>query len=65
MSKTFASTYQYDPLDRLSNANTVQRFYNTTRIATEIEGARKSRFFRPTHNRWQCSNTALNPVLPC
>lgn len=45
MSKTFASTYQYDPLDRLSNANTVQRFYNTTRIATEIEGARKSRFF--------------------
>ena len=45
MSKTFASTYQYDPLDRLSNANTVQRFYNTTRIATEIEGERKSRFF--------------------
>ena len=45
MSKKLASTYHYDPLDRLSNANTVQRFYNTTRIATEVEGDRKSRFF--------------------
>lgn len=48
MSKTgklLASTYQYDPLDRLASANTTQRFYNQSRIATEIEGERKSRFF--------------------
>ena len=45
MSKTLASTYQYDPLDRLSNADTVQRFYNESRIANEIEGERKRRFF--------------------
>ena len=43
--KTVASTYLYDPLDRLAASNSIQRFYNDTRIATEIEGERKSRFF--------------------
>ena len=43
--KTVASTYLYDPLDRLAASNTIQRFYNDTRIATEVEGERKSRFF--------------------
>lgn len=43
--KTVASTYLYDPLDRLAASNSIQRFYNDTRIATEIEGDRKSRFF--------------------
>jgi RHS repeat-associated protein len=43
--KTVASTYLYDPLDRLATSNSIQRFYNDTRIATEIEGERKSRFF--------------------
>ncbi|MBM1188560.1 RHS repeat-associated core domain-containing protein [Pseudomonas lundensis] len=48
MSKTrkiLASTYRYDPLNRLTTTNSVQRFYNNTRIATEIEGERKTRFF--------------------
>ena len=45
MSKTLASTYHYDPLDRLAASNSTQRFYNDTRINTEIEGERKSRFF--------------------
>ena len=43
--KTVASTYLYDPLDRLATSNSIQRFYNDTRIATEIEGERKSRLF--------------------
>lgn len=43
--KTLASTYHYDPLDRLSSTNATQRFYNNTRIAMEIEGDRKTRFF--------------------
>lgn len=43
--KTVASTYLYDPLDRLATSNSIQRFYNDTRIATEVEGDRKSRFF--------------------
>ncbi|MQT55320.1 MULTISPECIES: RHS repeat-associated core domain-containing protein [unclassified Pseudomonas] len=43
--KTVASTYLYDPLDRLAASNSIQRFYNDTRIATEVEGDRKSRFF--------------------
>ena len=43
--KTVASTYLYDPLDRLAASNSIQRFYNDTRITTEIEGERKSRFF--------------------
>ena len=43
--KIVASTYLYDPLDRLAASNSIQRFYNDTRIATEIEGERKSRFF--------------------
>ena len=43
--KTVASTYHYDPLNRLTGANNLQRFYNNTRVATEIEGKRESRFF--------------------
>ena len=43
--KVLASTYRYDPLNRLTATNSVQRFYNNTRIATEIEGERKTRFF--------------------
>ena len=43
--KKFAAVYQYDPLDRLIAANTAQRFYNNTRIATEIEGTIKRSFF--------------------
>ncbi|MFP3518612.1 RHS repeat-associated core domain-containing protein [Pseudomonas sp. SIMBA_077] len=43
--KTLASTYQYDPLNRLTAANSVQRFYNNSRIASEIEGDRSTRFF--------------------
>ncbi|WP_187331807.1 RHS repeat-associated core domain-containing protein [Pseudomonas endophytica] len=43
--KTLTSTYHYDPLDRLSGTNETQRFYNNTRIAMEIEGDRKTRFF--------------------
>ena len=31
--------YQYDPLDHLAQTNTLQRFYNNTRIASEIEGS--------------------------
>jgi|GEM_PF-3231911 len=44
-SKKVASTYHYDPLNRLSATDSIQRFYNRTRIATEIEGERKNRFF--------------------
>ena len=43
--KVLASTYRYDPLNRLTTTNSVKRFYNNTRIATEIEGERKTRFF--------------------
>ena len=43
------SVYQYDPLDRLADSNGLQRFYNNTRIATEIEGTLQSRFFE-THS---------------
>ncbi|MFP3548036.1 hypothetical protein SB748_32150, partial [Rhizobium sp. SIMBA_035] len=32
-------------LNRLIAVNSVQRFYNNSRIATEIEGERKTRFF--------------------
>ncbi|MFV0929727.1 RHS repeat-associated core domain-containing protein [Pseudomonas jessenii] len=40
-----ANLYQYDPLDRLISAHSIQRFYNSTRIATEIQGDRKTCFF--------------------
>ncbi|MFP3518610.1 RHS repeat-associated core domain-containing protein [Pseudomonas sp. SIMBA_077] len=43
------SVYQYDPLDRLAASNSLHRFYNNTRIATEIEGTLKSCFFE-THS---------------
>lgn len=43
--KTSANLYQYDPLDRLISAHSIQRFYNSTRIATEIQGDRKNCFF--------------------
>ena len=44
-SKKVASTYHYDPLNRLSATDSIQRFYNRNRIDTEIEGERKNRFF--------------------
>ena len=31
--------YRYDPLDRLIETAGIQRFYNKTRMATEIQGA--------------------------
>lgn len=44
------STYQYDPLDRLSSCTTqatpVQRFYHQDRLATEIEGGTGKSVFR-------------------
>ncbi|KQB53859.1 hypothetical protein AQS70_08650 [Pseudomonas endophytica] len=40
-----ASPYLYDPLDRLISAHSSQRFYNGSRIATEILGDRHSCFF--------------------
>ncbi|WP_141651648.1 RHS repeat-associated core domain-containing protein, partial [Pseudomonas fluorescens] len=43
--KTSTTHYQYDPLDRLISAHSMQRFYNSTRIATEIQGDRKTCFF--------------------
>jgi RHS repeat-associated protein len=43
--KNSANLYQYDPLDRLISAHSIQRFYNSTRIATEIQGDRKTCFF--------------------
>ena len=43
--KTTTNVYLYDPLDRLVNAHSSQRFYNGTRIATEIQGERKTCFF--------------------
>jgi RHS repeat-associated protein len=39
------AAYQYDPLDRLTNTHSTQRFYNGTRIATEIQEERKTSFF--------------------
>lgn len=39
------SVYQYDPLDRLTNAHSTQRFYKDTRIATEIHSNDKRSFF--------------------
>lgn len=43
--KTSTNLYQYDPLDRLISTHSIQRFYNSTRIATEIQGDRKTCFF--------------------
>jgi RHS repeat-associated protein len=43
--KITANVYVYDPLDRLVNAHSTQRFYNGTRIATEIQGERRTCFF--------------------
>lgn len=42
---TSTNHYQYDPLNRLISAHSTQRFYNSTRIATEIQGGRKTCFF--------------------
>ena len=42
---TATNLYQYDPLDRLISAHSTQRFYNSTRIATEIQDGRKTCFF--------------------
>lgn len=39
--KTTTNVYLYDPLDRLVNAHSTQQFYNSTRIATEIQEQRK------------------------
>jgi RHS repeat-associated protein len=49
--------YQYDPLDRLISAHSIQRFYNRTRIATEIQGERTTCFFEQ-------GNTSLAEVKP-
>ena len=43
--KNPATVYLYDPLDRLVSAHSTQRFYNGVRIATEIQGERKTCFF--------------------
>ncbi|WP_434674283.1 RHS repeat-associated core domain-containing protein [Pseudomonas sp. R1-15] len=43
--KITANVYVYDPLDRLVNAHSTQRFYKGTRIATEIQGERRTCFF--------------------
>lgn len=44
------STYQYDPLDRLSTctsqATPIKRFYHHDRLATEIEGGTGKSVFR-------------------
>jgi RHS repeat-associated protein len=45
VSKKSANLYHYDPLDRLVSTHSIQRFYNNTRIATEIQGDRKTCFF--------------------
>lgn len=36
--KNASTPYLYDPLDRLTTAHSIQRFYKDTRIATEIHG---------------------------
>ena len=43
--KSIANLYLYDPLDRLTGAHSAQRFYNGTRIATEIQNNRMICFF--------------------
>lgn len=43
--REFASFYLYDPLDRLLSAHSIQRFYNSTRIATVIHGDKKNCYF--------------------
>lgn len=43
--KITANVYVYDPLDRLVNAHSTQRFYKGTRIASEIQGERRTCFF--------------------
>ena len=43
--KSITDIYLYDPLDRLTGAHSAQRFYNGTRIATEIQNNRKTCFF--------------------
>ena len=43
--KAIANLYLYDPLDRLTGAHSAQRFYNGTRLATEIQGHRSTCFF--------------------
>lgn len=42
---TVIAQYRYDPLDRLSNATALRRFYCAKRIATEIEGDTTWHFF--------------------
>jgi len=42
---TSTKCYQYDPLDRLISAHSTQRFYNSTRIATETQDGRTTCFF--------------------
>lgn len=43
--KLVANLYEYDPLNRLISAHSAQRFYNSSRIATEMRGDRKTFFF--------------------
>ena len=43
--KASAALYYYDPVDRLTRTLASQRFYNGTRLATEINGERKTSFF--------------------
>ena len=43
--KSIANLYLYDPLNRLTGVASAQRFYNGTRIATEIQNNRKICFF--------------------
>ncbi|MHC8316026.1 RHS repeat-associated core domain-containing protein [Pseudomonas sp. LB3P31] len=43
--KSSANLHRYDPLDRLIGTNTIQYFYNKTRIATKIQDDRKTSIF--------------------
>lgn len=43
--KNDVALYHYDPLDRLTSTHSSQRFYRGTRIATEINGERRTSFF--------------------
>lgn len=43
--KNEVALYLYDPLDRLTSAHSSQCFYRGTRIATEINGERRTSFF--------------------
>lgn len=43
--KKYSRLYLYDSLDRVTGVNATQIFYNLTRLATEIEGERKTRLF--------------------